>query len=648
MATSRSPQISATQTWWLLAAALAALLPLAQYISPWLTSVAALLLFWRAAYNWMQRRLPPRWVLIPLAIGGSVGVVAEFRTLFGQNPGIALLVIFLSLKPLETRTRRDGLAVIFLCYFLILAQFLYAQSIGTAALMLVSVVMATAALGSLADSRSRPGELLPRTARMLLQATPFMLLLFVLFPRIQGPLWGLPRDAFSALTGMSETMSPGSISKLSQSDAIAFRARFKGDLPPRDQLYWRGPVMTNFDGRTWRPAMQAPLFRLAYTPEGPTIEYEVTIEAHARHWLFALEFPGTLPADAMMSNDFQLLSKQSVNARRRYDMVSHTAMNVGRDEGQGELSRALALPRGFNPRTRELAQGWREAGKTDAAVLDAATRFFLLQGLRYSLTPPLLGQHSVDEFLFDTREGFCEHFSGAFVFALRAAGIPARVVAGYQGGEINPYDGYFTVRQYDAHAWTEVWSADKGWTRIDPTALSVPMRIQQNLAAAVPDGAAVPLMARVNMAWLRETRLRLDAIANAWNQWVIAYNPERQREFLDRLGMRSPGWREMTAVLTVLAGAVLLALTAWALRQRRPLDPAQRIWLRLNRRLARRGLPRQPWEGPQAYARRVAQRFPENAAEIAIIAALYGKLRYGSLQAMQLDQFRQRAARFSP
>ena len=650
MARHSSPLLSSAQNWWLLACAFAAFVPLIQYFSPWISTLATLLLTWRAVYNRMRRKLPSGWFLLPLAIGASAGIAVEFRTLFGQNPGVALLILFLALKLLEAKTRRDGLAIIFLCYFLVLAQFFYAQSIGSASLMLAAILMATAALGSLADSRSAPLDLLARAGRMLLQAVPFMLLLFILFPRVQGPLWGLPRDAFSALTGMSETMSPGSISNLSQSDAIAFRVKFKGDLPPRDQLYWRGPVMTEYDGRTWRPESRPPQPHLAYAPApgSPATEYEVTLEAHAKPWLFALELPGELPPDALMTPDYQLMAKLPVTARQRYAATSHTTMTAGRDESEGVLRRALAMPRGLNPRTREMARGWREKGVTDDVVLDTAIRFFLMQGLSYTLMPPLLGRDSVDEFLFDSKQGFCEHFAGAFVFALRAAGLPARVVAGYQGGEINPFDGYFTVRQYDAHAWTEVWLKDKGWTRLYPTALSVPMRIAGNLASAVPAGSLLPLMARTDLAWLREMRMRLDAVANSWNQWVVGYNPERQREFLDRLGMRAPDWRQMTAVLAILASAVLLALTLWALRQWRPIDPTQRAWLKLSRKLARRGLPRRPWEGPQAYAHQVALRFPEKAAEMMAIAELYGRLRYGKFDPMLFDQFKTHVARFEP
>jgi hypothetical protein len=268
------------------------------------------------------------------------------------------------------------------------------------------------------------------------------------------------------------------------------------------------------------------------------------------------------------------------------------------------------------------------------------------QGLVYTLEPPLLGDDSVDEFLFETRQGFCEHFSGAFVFAMRAAGVPARVVTGYQGGEINPIDGYLTVRQSDAHAWAEVWLQGKGWTRIDPTAASFPTRIELNLAAVVPVGDPLPFLMRADWSWLRDLRYRWDAVANDWNQWVLGYNPQRQRDLLSRFGMHAPDWQRMTSMLAVLCGTVLLGLTLWALRQRRRIDPAQALWLRATGRLARRGLPRRPWEGPRDYAVRIAAARPEISAAFLEIADLYGRVRYGSVE--QIDTLRSRVAAFKP
>jgi transglutaminase-like putative cysteine protease len=649
MARTSALPLVPVQTWWLLATGLAVLTPLAAHVPVWLTVMAVLALAWRGWLNWRGRPLPGRWLLFLLVAVGTGSVLLEYRTLFGQNPGVALLVIFLALKLLETRSPRDGLAIVFLAYFLTLAQFFYSQSIAAALATAGGTLVATASLASLADARPSWRLQLKGAGIMLVQATPFMLLLFLLFPRVQGPLWGLPKDAHSSLTGLSETMSPGSISQLSQSDAVAFRVRFSGPEPARKQLYWRGPVLSEFDGRSWRPEREQPRLRLPYpVPESGGIAHEITLEPHGKPWLFMLEMPGELPPDALITRHFQLLAKAPITSRLRYPALSFPDLPVGLDEARPVLQQALALPPGSNPRIRALAAAWRAEAASDQEVLDRAQAFFLRQGLTYTLEPPLLGEHAADEFLFDTRQGFCEHFANAFAVAMRAAGIPARVVTGYQGGELNPVDGFMSVRQYDAHAWTEVWLAGHGWRRVDPTAISAPSRIDLNLASAVPLGDPLPFLARVDYAWLHDLRFRWDAITNTWNQWVLGYNPQRQRELLTRLGMGNPDWQSMTATLTLLSGLAMLGLTAWTLRRRRRQDPAAALWARLSGRLARRGLARRPWEGPRDYADRVAAALPAQAEEIRSIAAAYARLRYGLATPALLDELRRRVACFRP
>jgi len=637
------------QAGWLIATGVAAIAPLTPHVRPWLIIAAGLALFWRAWLAWRRRPLPSRWLLMLLVAAGGAGVLWQFRTLLGQNPGVALLILFLALKQLETRTVRDGLAIVFLAFFLALAQFFYSQTIPAALAAAAGVLVTTTTLLALADPRDAPPAILHRAGVMLLQALPLMLLLFVLFPRVQGPLWALPRDAAAATTGLSDTMAPGSISQLSQSDAIAFRVRFADRVPAQNQLYWRGPVLAEFDGRAWRPVNEKPQERLPYPePNAGGIDYEMIVEPHHRHWLFPLELPGATTTGMLATRDYQLLAREPVTTRRRLALRSYPALQAGADEDEALRRRALALPAGSNPRIRALAAQWRTGAQGDEDVLRAAQDFFRRQRLLYTLAPPLLGEQSADEFLFDTRQGFCEHFANAFAVAMRAAGIPARVVTGYQGGEVNPVDGWLTVRQYDAHAWTEVWLPNQGWLRVDPTAISAPTRIDMNLAAAVPAGDPLPLLMRVDLAWLRDIRFRWDAVANAWNQWVLGYNPERQRDLLRRLGMPEPDWRSMTATLAVLSGLALLALTAWTLRHRQRRDPALALWERLSRRLARRGLARRPAEGPLDYAQRVAAALPAAADDVRVIATLYARLRYGAGAPGLLDELKRRMASFKP
>ena len=624
-----SAPIARTQEPWLIACALLTLAPHAQYAPLWLSIVTAIALAWRAAIWWLRRALPPRWLLTALVVGGTLAVFATYRQLFGKDPGVALLIIFLALKLLELRSVRDALAAVFLCYFLLLTHFLNAQEIENAATTVAALLVITAALASLSRAGRGIGGNLRLAALMLAQAVPFMLILFLLFPRVEGPLWGLPIDAYSGLTGLSDTMSPGSISGLSVSGAIAFRARFDDPTPPRNTLYWRGPVLRFFDGRTWRSGPQPLLDELPYETDGAAVAYSITLEPHNKPWLFALELPSTLPTDSRLSGDYQLLARRPVRNRIRYEMRSVPGLMAGKLLAAQAIKSNLLLPPEVNPRARELAAGWRRQLDDDEAIIREMLQYLRRQPFVYTLSPPPLGANSVDDFLFETRRGFCEHYASAFVFMMRAAGVPARVVTGYQGGESNPVDGYLIVRQSDAHAWTEVWLKGRGWLRIDPTAAIAPGRIESGLAAAVAADEAIPFAARSDLSFLRDLRFRWEAMNNSWNQWVLGYNPERQREVLSRLGMRQPDWQRMTAAMATLGGLVMLLLTAWALHQRTRIDPLLSAWNRLGRKLARAGLARHGWEGPRDYARRVAHARPALGAQVEHIAQLYIALRYG-------------------
>ena len=630
MASKPAPPLTRTQELWLLACAVLTLVPAIQPAPPWLAAALILALTWRAWLWWRRATLPPRWLLNLLVVAGSVGVFLTYRHLFGKDPGIALLILFLALKLLEMRRPRDGLAVIFLCYFLLLTHFLNAQGMEVAGLALAALVVITAALASLAHAGGGVLAQLRLAVLMLAQALPFMLVLFLLFPRVQGPLWGMPVDAYSGMTGLSDSMSPGDISRLIQSGEIAFRVRFEGQIPPQPSLYWRGPVLGNFDGRSWRASLAREKVGLPDTATSQPVGYEITLEPHNKTWLFALEMPASLPAGASLSREYLIQARAPVRSRMRYAMQS--SPGAGHDPGESAVSlrRYLSLPSN-NPRTQALAQQWRREAADPEAVIRRMLEHFRQESFFYTLTPPLLGENSIDEFLFGTRRGFCEHYASAFTFAMRAAGIPARVVTGYQGGQRNPVDGYLIVRQSDAHAWAEAWLEGRGWVRVDPTAAIAPSRIEAGLASAVSASEALPFMVRADFSWLRQLRFRWEAIGNAWNQWVLGYDPQRQREVLSRLGMREPDWQAMTAAMATLCGLLLLALTAWTLHKRIRLDPTQRAWNRLSRKLGRIGLARHPWEGPADYAQRVAQARPELAQSIQTIAGLYVDLRYGKL-----------------
>ncbi|HZW24071.1 MAG TPA: DUF3488 and transglutaminase-like domain-containing protein [Gallionella sp.] len=623
--------------------------PHAEHLPPWVSALCAALLLWRAYLTRIGGALPKRWLLTAITLAGAGVILIEFHTLFGREAGVTLLILLTTLKFMELRSPRDAMVLIYLACFIVITNFFYSQSIPTALYMLATLLVIVTTWVQLNGESIALRPRLKIAGTLLLQAIPLTLVLFVLFPRVQGPLWGLPQDAFAS-SGLSDNMAPGSISRLSLSDEVAFRVVYNGLPPRREQMYWRGPVLWQFDGRTWTPGRSGRTIAPEFTDLAQPIDYSVTLEPHNKTWLFALEMPDRISVPASLTHDFQILRREPLKARLRYEVRSHLVYHANPHEPERQIQRALQLPPGLNSRALELAQRWRAEGSNDAAVVRAALAYFNRENFRYTLEPPLLtGMNNIDEFLFETRQGFCEHYAGSFVFLMRAAHIPARVVTGYQGGEYNDVGGYYIVRQSDAHAWAEVWLSGQGWVRIDPTAAIAPTRIERNLAAAVPDSAALPFMARNPPQWLRDLRLNWDALSNRWNQWVLGYNSELQFAFLTRLGMEDITWQKLALNMTFALGLVIAAFALFMLRHlfaQRP-DEVQAAWLKVCRKLAKTGLPRPPHEGAQDYAERVAAARPDLAAAIRDLAARYGALRYGGEQDEHAKRaFLQRVATF--
>lgn len=599
----------------------------------WLTLLTAALCAWRMLAILAGAPLPGRALLLVVAAAAMFGVWVEYGTIFGRVAGITLLLVFSGLKLLETRNHRDASVAVFLCCFLLMTNFLYTQGIAEAALMCVALFVLTATLVGF-GAPQRAWKANARSAALLLaHAAPAALVLFLLFPRVQGPMWGLPQDAQSAVTGLSDTMSPGNIAELALSDALAFRAEFEGALPPPRLRYWRGPVLTDFDGRTWR-AGPLLLERAARPTRGGTsFRYTVTLEPHQRPWLLALESAAERPPQASFSSDGLLLASTPVRTRLRYSMLSIADGQPELREDRYTLDRARRLPEAFNPKARQLAEEWRRASANDAEIAQRAIEYFRTARIAYTLEPPLLGTDSVDEFLFTTQAGFCEHFSSAFAFLMRAAGVPARVVTGYLGGDPNPVDGILTLRQSDAHAWTEVYLPPRGWVRIDPTAAAVPSRLAAGLSRAIPNAAALPLMMRPQLDWLRGMRHNWEALVHQWNLMVLGYNPERQRALMSWLGRPRADWRDLAAALLGSMCVLAVLLLAWSRGRPERDDPVQAFWLRFCRKLGASGIARAPHEGPQDFVERAARRIPGSAAAIRRIGELYIGLRYGRTRA---------------
>ncbi|HLT25279.1 MAG TPA: DUF3488 and transglutaminase-like domain-containing protein [Zeimonas sp.] len=628
-------------TLFLMLPVLVSVLPHLPYIPVWAAVAFAVLFGWRFALVLSGRWLPRASVRWVAALGCCAAVYAQYGTVFGREPGVVLLVLFLGVKLMEMQARRDLFVVIFLCFFLLLTAFFHSQSIATAAVVVVALHGLLAAMLTMQYRRGEApvGARLRLVGSMLAQALPLALVAFLLFPRAGSPLWGTSTDASRATTGLSDSMTIGNIARLSESEEIAFRVQFDGDPPPSALLYWRGPVFGDFDGRSWRASptrgrLAAP--RIEYVRDDTRrFAYTVTLEPSGRDWLFALEMP--IEADAgrygarLRLPDLQLVAARPIHERLRYRVVSQTAFRIGADESAESLREWLALPEGFNPRTRELAGRWRASGADDAALVARALALFREQPFRYTLEPPLLGKDGVDEFLFETRAGFCEHYASAFVVLMRELAIPARIVTGYQGGERNPIDGYWLVRQADAHAWAEVWLAGRGWVRVDPTAAVDPARIEHGRRLSRADaGADADLPA---LAWLHRLRYGFDAIGNAWNQWVLQYDRGRQQSLLSRFGIDAGERMRLAALLAVVLGAMIVGAALLTLRPRVVRTPLERCWDEFCARLAAIGLGRMLHETPSRYLARIERALDdESVGKARRIVATYEHLRYAVVE----------------
>lgn len=603
--------------------------PHAAHLPLWVTALSTLLLAWRAYLTHRALALPGRSLLTLVTLVCVAGIALSFHTLFGREVGVTLLILLGSLKLLELREVRDATILIYLCCFVIVTNFFYSQSVPTALYMLLTLLAIMTTWAHLQTGNLALKPRLRLAAVILLQAIPLSLLIFVLFPRVQGPLWGMPQDAYGS-SGISDTMSPGSLSKLLASDAVAFRVTFNGTVPARDQMYWRGPVLWDFDGRTWSRGQNLFPQPARLDRVSKPVRYSVTLEPHNKLWLFALDMPVNISIPAVFSPDFNLLNQTPVNTRLRYNATSLLDYLANLDEPPQQMRRALALPDGYNPRARQLAQQWRAQNADAESVVKTALSYFNRNGFEYTLEPPPLGTHSVDDFLFATRKGFCEYYASSFVFLMRAAGIPARVVTGYQGGEYNALGDYYILRQADAHAWAEVWLEDRGWVRYDPTAAIAPGRIQNGLSATFPDSTTLPFLARTQSSLLLKLRLNLDALNNQWNQWVLGYNTERQFALLTALGMQEVTWQKL-AMNMLFGVALLVSVFALFMLHRlrlRETDAVQAAYLKFCKKLERAQLVRAPHEGAQDFAGRAAKQQPQHAAAIANITAQYIALRY--------------------
>jgi transglutaminase-like putative cysteine protease len=649
-ATVEHYQIPRTTFIWLVAALVSILLPHLTRMPIWLTLISMLCIVGRVLIFQGRMSQPGTRIKFALVSMMVVLVVVEFgRDIFSTDATVGVLLVGITLKLLEMQQKRDVLLVMYLSYFTVIAEFIYSQSIPIAVYMGFCVLVITSALMSLNQTQEaqKPLRTMKMAGTILLQSVPLMLVFFVLFPRI-SPLWSVPLQAASATTGLSEDMSPGDIGNLARSADVAFRVLFKSAVPPNEELYWRALTLDDFDGRVWRRTFDdkrqymgtSPRERQAWYEaieyDGEPIDYNVIMEATFRNWIYTLQVPLFADDRMMLRRDYQVDSIRRVAQRLTYDARSYPQHRLEPGEVM-QSRRNTSLPRQGNVRSRAFADELRAANPDDRDYMNAVLLHFRTEEFFYTLSPATLGDDPIDAFLFDTREGFCEHYASAFTFLMRAVDIPARVVTGYQGGELNPYDGTLTVRQYDAHAWSEVWLEGSGWTRVDPTGAVSPNRIslgseqvlQQEESFLGDDMFA--LVRFRNSLLLNDLRLRLEMMDYAWNRFVLNYNQETQFQLFNSLFGNVTRVKIIMAVVSfILLVTLFIAVVIFRKPAIAPRPPATQQYLRFCEYLARHGFARKPGETPLHYLERVAAANPQWREAMQAVTQSYIELAYAS------------------
>lgn len=590
--------------------------PHAWQLSPWIIAVGLFSGYWRTMVYQERWGYPQRWVKVLLVVTSVAGVAASQPQAVSLEAASSLLIVAFALKLIEMKTRRDAYIVIYLCYFTIATEFLFSQSIPVAVYEFGALVVVTAAMVGLNQlhTDARPLRSLKVAGVLVGQALPLMVVLFIFFPRLV-PLWNVPLPS-AARTGISSQVRPGDIANLIQSDEIAMRVVFDGNVPSGSSLYWRGVVYSDYEDGTWSANRAGA--RGDIPPPDPDLtplRYTVLQEPTAQKWLFGLRVAYSESPQTQATGDFRMLAANALHSVYRNEVRSYVGQRMDAEPLEPRLrERETRLPNNANPRLRAFAGALYAESSDDEAFIARVLAHIRSAAFTYTLQPPTVPEpHGLDQFWFDTRRGFCSHYASAFVFVMRSVGIPARLVGGYQGGEVNPMGNHLVVRQYDAHAWSEVWIRGEGWKRVDPTGAVSPARIERGFSAALTAdelGALSPF----NGARLRDIDALadimhfFDSLEHKWTLWVVGYDGAAQKRYLSRLlGSVTP--LKVAMALLVAGGLTLLTVALMLLWRRGPASdhPGVRAFLRFSGRLARIGFVRERRESPAAFVARVGQ-----------------------------------------
>ncbi len=614
----------------------------------------SLFLFFSLLWGWRllalsnPRLLPNQWITYLLMLIAVALLYIQHQGFMGRDAGTSLFVTALGLKLLEIKAPRDVYLIIFLSFIIAATQFLFEQSIIMAFYTLfVGIVLLSTLL--LINSLTIPLTAAFKTAAIIiLQALPIAVLIFILFPRMEPPAWLLFGEQNQGLTGLSDSMEPGSISQLGLSSELAFRVKFEGEVPPPNQRYWRGPVFSNTDGKRWTENSINSLKRLTENIRfsGQSYRYTLLMEPQNNRWVYALEMPAQFDDSLSQNGAYQLISPKIPTQRAEYQVTSYKQYNTGALSDR-ERAVNIKLPNPPSDRLLKLVNELKGFDGNQQQFIDNLLNYYQTRPFHYTLKPPLMGDKPIETFLLDERRGFCSHYASAFVYLMRIAGIPARVVAGYQGGLMNEIGGFLEVRQANAHAWSEVWLPGQGWKRIDPTAVIAPERVEQdvNIDLQIAEGiVAFSPMVSGNLSWLRQARSLWNSVDYNWQRWVINYDNLSQSDFLSRLGIKTIKDTFIGLIIGVGIISSLIALVMLKSRHRRD-DPIVKLFHRFIKKLY--PLKRHRGEGAETFSLRAQQQYPNAAKEIAAITRLYYRLRYfPDYSVEELKQFKEQVKIF--
>ena len=603
----------------------------------------SLMLCWRFIGIWHTQLLPHRIVIFLLTLGSFFLLYSQHQTVLGRDAGTSLFITAMGLKLLEIRSKKDVYIVTFLAFIIAAAEFLFLQNILMAVYTLsISCIL----LATMVCINSLEPVILPTfksAAGIILQAIPLMLVMFIFFPRLSAPRWMIFADSGSALTGLSDSLEPGSISQLGMSDELVFRVRFADQVPAQKLRYWRGPVMSKTDGRRWfRGKLSTQTGATdAISHQGKAYHYTLMMEPQKNNWVFALDMPAKFPATLTMNADLQLLRASDAQQRAEYRVTSYPQYNTGRLSA-ADFNDMIQLPKPASTRIKTLVAKLRGFDGTPEVYIEQLLKYFREQNFYYTLHPPLLHEKPIESFLFDTRRGFCSHYATAFVYLLRVAKIPARVVTGYQGGSVNKLGNFLEIRQANAHAWAEVWLQQRGWTRIDPTAAVAPERIEQdvNIDLQIASGEVnfssfIPAAGSFS-TWLKQSRYLWNSIDYNWQRWIINYNNNLQSRFLSSLGITSLTHAVYLLALCVAFITLLIYLLMFYSRKP-PTDQALLWYKKFCAKLAAAGIKIRTGEGARDFAQRSSRSIPGAQEQITRITDLYIRLRYS--KAFEAEDF---------